>query len=208
MWKVKKYIIKKRLRKIKRNPCKFLSKQKWKIFLIFFVFILIGTAMLFSPLNLDESEIERVKAETTSKPKTTTSSSKSSSGSSIQKTKPPELVTLEQLSSYLEKRDLVKELPEKAILNLRLYNFNTGYREWEISYTITKGNAEIGYNDESDLDIIIHSKYLQDLAKSGICSTVKKAKKNGDFAADVKIGTTLFMWKYKSMMEYKDCFGV
>ena len=117
------------------------------------------------------------------------------------------VITKEEIPGYLEKQNFIKELPGDALLALRLYNFDSGEREWDAEYVIRKGDVEMGSLEEVDAEILLHSKYLQGLA-GGLCFTVDKASKNGDLGVELKIGKTAFMWKYRSMMDYKSCFGL
>lgn len=116
-------------------------------------------------------------------------------------------VTKDNFIQYVQQQKLISELPKDSVISLRLYNFDNGYREWEKSYEITRGNIMEGEAQNPDFDIIIHSKYIEDAARD-ICAAVKKADANGDFAADTEMSTLSIMWKYKSILEYRECFGV
>ena len=121
-------------------------------------------------------------------------------------------VTKENLALYLESQQIVDDLPSNAVLLLKFYNFNTGERQWEDYYKITKSKVEKVTGEVADIEIkadvviIIHSKYISELGK-GFCSTIKQAKANGDFGADILLNTAQFLWKFKSMMKYKSCLG-
>ncbi|MFA5993103.1 MAG: hypothetical protein WC796_05345 [Candidatus Pacearchaeota archaeon] len=111
------------------------------------------------------------------------------------------------LESYLASQDFVKDLPKSASISLKLYNFNSGERQVENVYAITKGSVRAGFASNPDVEIMIHSKYLDDL-KNGLCDAVAKAKDNGDVGIETKISTTSLMLKYAGMMKYKSCFGM
>lgn len=115
-------------------------------------------------------------------------------------------LTKDNFHLFLQQQDIVKELPEKALISLKLYNFDSGERQWEKSYIITESSVSEGDAKNPDLEIILSSKYLFDVAKD-LCSAVKKAKVNNDIGFDLKISMTSFLWKYKSMLGYKSCFG-
>lgn len=115
-------------------------------------------------------------------------------------------ITKENFPLYLENSQLVKDLPEDAIISLKFYNFNSGERQWEEAYIITKGKVQKGSSDNPDLEIIIHSKYIPELGN--LCQAVKNAKANGDLAFWSNINTAKFLWKYRSMLKYKECFGL
>lgn len=114
-------------------------------------------------------------------------------------------ITKDNLPGFLVGQQVVKDIPEKAVLMLRFYNFNSGERQWEESYVIKKNSVEKASTEEYDVMLIMDSKYLSDLGD--LCGAVKKAKANNDFGFESEMSSTEFMWKYKSMLKYKDCFG-
>ena len=97
-----------------------------------------------------------------------------------EKTKPV-AITQENFPVYLQQNSLIKELPKKAILSLRLYNFDTGERRWVGDYTIEKDSVSEGLPESPDAEIIIHSKYAGELINN-FCQTIQNAKTNRDFA--------------------------
>jgi hypothetical protein len=117
-------------------------------------------------------------------------------------------ITKENIVYYLEQQPFVNALPSNAMISLKLYNFNSGKREIEKSYVITKGDVKESTQDNYDLEIQIHSKYLQDLGRLGFCDTVKKAQDSGDLGIETKLSQISLAIKYKSMMKYKDCLGL
>lgn len=116
------------------------------------------------------------------------------------------LLTKDNFNLFLEQQQVVRDLPSNAKISLRLYNFNSGSREWEKSYIITKGKAIEGLSSDVDLEIILSSRYIFEVAKD-LCSGVKKAKENNDMGFNLKISTASFLWKYKGMLKYRSCFG-
>lgn len=115
-------------------------------------------------------------------------------------------LTRENFNLFLQQQKVVSDLPKSAVISLRLYNFNSGERQWEKSYIITKGKVIEGNAENPDLDIILSSKYIYEIAKD-MCAGVNLAKKNGDIGFDLKISEAGFLWKYKSMFGYRSCFG-
>ena len=75
-------------------------------------------------------------------------------------------VTSENLPRYLEQQEIIQNLPTSSVISLRLYNFNTGERQWEEVYTLTRGNVSLGITQSSDMDIIVHSKYEREYSLS------------------------------------------
>lgn len=124
----------------------------------------------------------------------------------------PTVITNENLQSYIENQEFIKNLPDNALFELKLYNFNSGERQWEESYSIKKGEVvKISAGDEVNLTpdaiIIIHSKYLNELG-NGFCGTIQKAKANGDLGIDLKISQTQLLWKYNGLLGQRSCLGL
>ena len=111
------------------------------------------------------------------------------------------------LKEDLLKSDIIQDLPKNGIINLRFYNFNTGERQLERSYVLKKDSVEEG-TESGDIQIIIHSKYVDDFKTKDACEVLTDAKNNGDFGADTEMTDSALIWKYKSMMKYKDCLGL
>jgi hypothetical protein len=116
-------------------------------------------------------------------------------------------INYNNLKEAFSSSKIVRELPKDAEITLSFYNFNTGYREWEKSYTIRKGEVVDGKSEDADMDIVIHSKYLKPLNSNNFCEVMQEARNNEDFAAYLKISETSFLWKYKGMMKYRKCFA-
>lgn len=130
----------------------------------------------------------------------------SSSQNPISKQSQPVTITSENFPTYLQKQSIVKDLPKKAVLSLRLYNFDTGERRWVGDYTIEKGAVSKGLPNNTDVEIILSSKYAGQLINN-FCQTIKTAKANGDFAYELKQSKTSLLWKYRGLMKYKDCLS-
>lgn len=118
----------------------------------------------------------------------------------------PVTITQENFPGYLQKQQIIQELPKSAVISLRIYNFDTGERTWVGDYTITKGSVLKGLPESPDAEVIIHSKYAGKLV-SNFCQAIQQAKTNGDFAFELKTDKTSLLWKYRGMMKYKDCFA-
>jgi hypothetical protein len=111
------------------------------------------------------------------------------------------------LEEFLSSKDFVQDVPNDFTIMLRLYNFNSGNREWEKDFIITRGDVREGYSYDPDLTVNIHSKYLDEMNVNNFCSIMRKAKKNGDFDFHYTMGDASMAWKLKGMLKYKDCFG-
>lgn len=112
------------------------------------------------------------------------------------------------LEEILLSSQMIKDLPSNGVLLLNFYNFYSGEREWEKSYTIKKDSVVLGEPDEYDIKLIMASKYLTILNDYGLCSTINIARSRGDFASQTALSTTSLLWKYRSMTKYRDCLGI
>lgn len=117
-------------------------------------------------------------------------------------------ITYNNIENVLSGNSIVKVLPEDAQIILRFYNFNTGSRVWEKSYILKKGIVEEGAATNPDMSLSIHSKYLNEMTDQNLCIIIKKAKNNNDLGVEVYISQAALLWKYRSILKYKDCFGL
>jgi len=136
-------------------------------------------------------------------PAKTSTSNSSSSGVVISSSKAQVVINQDNLPDFLKTQNIVKDLPSNAVIMLKLYNYDTGERQWESSYVIKKGSVTKGSVEEPDITLILASKYVPKL--SNFCGTIQTAKKNNDFGVETTMSQTALLWKYKSVMKYKDC---
>jgi hypothetical protein len=115
------------------------------------------------------------------------------------------VITQNNLGDFLQTQQLIKDIPENGIFILKLYNFDTGTRQIENSYILKKGSVVKG-DEKADVIIYLHSKYISQIGD--LCSAMRSAKKNGDLGYETSMSELSFMWKYKSLMKYKSCFGL
>jgi len=121
---------------------------------------------------------------------------------------PPIKITYENIEQMLSKNSMIKALPDNSVLLLKFYNFNSGSREFEKSYILKNSGVKEGTIENPDMAILIHSKYIDSLTTSNFCSMIKTAKANGDLGTESPLSTPALLWKFKSMMKYKNCFGM
>jgi|APSaa5957512622_1039677.scaffolds.fasta_scaffold43938_2 hypothetical protein len=114
-------------------------------------------------------------------------------------------VTKQNLAMFLQGTNLVQEMHKNAEIQLNLYNFNTGSREWEETYVIKKAQVYQGTAEDPDVVAILSSDYIEGLGN--LCPTMQTANTKGDFGLEYKKNTASLLWKYKGMMKYKPCFG-
>ena len=111
------------------------------------------------------------------------------------------------LAPVLSSTSLIRDLPKNSVILLKFYNFNSGARQWEKSYVIKQGKVYEG-NENADITLTLHSKYLSGLTTGNFCSMIQQAKKNGDLGIETSISSVSLAWKFKSMYKYKDCLGL
>jgi len=116
----------------------------------------------------------------------------------------------QRLEQILPQNEVIQALPENAKISISFFNFNTGYREWERDYLLTKAKAvQIdSIPEDVDMKLIMHSRNVPLLKQGNLCEVIAIAKANGDFATETMISKTKLLWKYKSMMSYKECLGL
>lgn len=117
-------------------------------------------------------------------------------------------VTYSEIPNILTGQAMIQDLPKDTTILLKFYNFNTGERQWENSYLLTRGNVIEGDTNSYDLFLYIHSKYLQTFRYNGLCETIQTANNNGDLGVETELSDIALAWKFKSILEYKDCFGI
>jgi hypothetical protein len=100
--------------------------------------------------------------------------------------------------SLLETDPIIQDLPKKAVIALKV-----GGSE----YTITKSSVEKVKASEPDLIISIPGKYLSSFS-GGLCEMVREANNAGELVITPQISQTGLAWKYRGMMEYRDCLGL
>lgn len=116
----------------------------------------------------------------------------------------------QRLETILPQNEIIQKLPDDARILLSFFNFNTGVRQWERDYLLGKGTATQVDSMPGDLDMkmIMHSRNVPLLKEGNLCDVVQIAKKNGDYATELVKSKTSLLWKYKSIMGYKDCLGL
>lgn len=120
----------------------------------------------------------------------------------------PVNVTKENLPSYLMSSSMIKDMPKKANVRLKLYDDSQGERKWEEIYFINENSVKEVSSDDNekvDVEIYLDSNYISELGLRELCSSIKKAKVNGKLGTELKISKVSFLWKYREMMKYKDC---
>jgi len=117
-------------------------------------------------------------------------------------------VTKQNLIPFLESQQFVKALPKDMVILLKLFNTNTGEKEWEENYIIKKSSVkQTQLKGSPDITINLHSKYISFIGQD-FCGTLKTAKNNGEMYIETGLSTIQLIWKMKSMLKYRDCLGI
>jgi hypothetical protein len=116
-------------------------------------------------------------------------------------------ITYANIEQQLSQNDIVKDLPENAVLLLQFYNFKTGFRVWEKSYILKKNYVKEGSIENPDLTITLSSKYLGQMTPGNFCNVIQIARANNDLGIYTELSNTQLLWKFKSMYEYRECLG-
>ena len=190
------------LSKTKKNIEKLFSKRRTYIFLSYIAILVILFFILYEPIthtslfgNNQNSPISQQ-----------VYYNSGGEGNKIYISSSP--VTYSELPSILTDQAMIQDLPRDTTILLKFYNFNTGERQWEKSYILKKRSVKEGDTNEYDLFLYIHSKYLQSFRGQGLCGTIQTANNNGDLGVESELSDIKLSWKFKNIMEYKDCFGL
>ena len=92
---------------------------------------------------------------------------------------------------FLESEDMINDLPSNGNIALAFYHMAENYRVFDKVYYITTGSVEEKLED-ADMEIWIHSDYVNQIGQMGSNSRVSKAE---------------LLVQYGGMMGYRDCLG-
>jgi hypothetical protein len=112
------------------------------------------------------------------------------------------------VKTEMQNSEFVKDLPKSSKVVLEVFNYTDGIRYTEKIYFITENIVnEADSIPENDLLLTMSSKYLVDFKKEQFCYIVKTSNKNGDLGTNSELSKTKLLWKFKSMLGYRDCLG-
>ncbi len=117
-------------------------------------------------------------------------------------------IDYDNLASFLSRNAAIKDIPDDTKILLRFYNFDTGVRSYEKTFTLKRGLVTEGTTENPELYIDIHSKYLNDWNSGNFCQIMTRAKNNGDMGITSDLSVTKLLWKFKGMSDHKSCFGL
>ena len=111
------------------------------------------------------------------------------------------------LMENMPKNPMIQDLPSGKTLYFRTFSFSSGQRVWENSFIVEKGTMKEGTMDNPEVTITLHSKYVNYISSSNLCSVLGTANKNKDLGFDSSLGYVSLAWQYSSLMKYKNCFS-
>ena len=121
-------------------------------------------------------------------------------------------INFQQLSSTQRQKvvqevlsnQLLKELPEKAVISLRFYDFKNSERIWQDEFLLGKK----GFVDRGvpDFYLIIHSKYISEF-NNNFCEVLGRANQNRDFGFYTEQNKAKLFLKYASVLKYRKCLS-
>jgi len=195
----------KKQQKKKKKRLKQKSKTKKRLVRLFFIVLIIAAALVYSFVFYDENR--GVSSRWGG------SSSGTDSSHAAARTCPPHenLIGEEQyalLKDRLSESGIVSDIPNKVNIALRFFSFEYGCRYWEKSYTLTNGNVRAGLPKEIHATVTIHSKYVPELLTREFCDVTREAKANDDLGSYSELSKTSLLWKFKSMLGYRECLGL
>ncbi|MBI5148418.1 hypothetical protein HZA33_01945 [Candidatus Pacearchaeota archaeon] len=112
--------------------------------------------------------------------------------------------SVDNLTDFLQQQSFIKSFPSKGIVLLKLYSFESGIRQWEESYIITKTSVTKGYTEKADIEVYLKSSYVSGLG-TDFCGTIKNAMQNNDLGYKLKRNRVWLSLKYRGMYKYRNC---
>lgn len=114
-------------------------------------------------------------------------------------------ITYENFAQTMSKDSIIRNLPKDSEVLLRFYNFTGEKRVFERNFILKYDGILETNQSQSEVMILIHSKYLSGLTNKNLCSTLKRANQAGDLGIETSLSSISLAWKFKSMTKYKDC---
>ena len=118
-----------------------------------------------------------------------------------------ELPDFSQLINLMKNQDLVKDVPEKGSIKIRFFHFTQGCRIWDKTYVLSGGIIQ-EKNTDTDIYVQMHTDYAKKINENNLCDIIMEARNNGDLGQWTELGKTTLLWRYKSMMKYRECLGI
>lgn len=107
---------------------------------------------------------------------------------------------MQKVVQTLSSSDFVKDVPPESPISIRFFSFSGGERIWHDAVII-------GENKEPIVYLTLDAKYISEFNQDNLCEVIKKANQNRDLGFYSEYSKATLLWKYKSMLQYRDCFG-
>ncbi len=181
--------------------------MKWYLFMTFIVLILgISLFLIFFSEDIFNKQDVNTSLNTSEKSSTEISPPKTSSSKNKIKTIPLSESEKQKVENALLSSEFIKDVPKNNPISIRFYYFENGSRIWQDRFYMAEG--ELIDTTDTGMEIVINSKYIKDLGENELCSVIQDAKSKGDLGTRTDYSETQLMWKYKSMLGHRDCFGI
>jgi hypothetical protein len=103
---------------------------------------------------------------------------------------------LQIILSGLALSSLSQDLPKDASIELKLDSQ---------SFSLSRGSIRSGKPKNPDITISLPMRYIS--KEKDICEVISSANQNKDLSVTLHRSQTALLWKYRSMLKYRDCFG-
>jgi hypothetical protein len=113
----------------------------------------------------------------------------------------------ERLKNVMQEQQIVKDIPTNGKISLKFFHFTEGCRIYDKSYILSGGKITES-TGTADIYLTLSSAYVDRITKENFCEIITEARNNGDLGQKTEIGKATLLWRYKSMLKYKDCLGV
>jgi hypothetical protein len=112
----------------------------------------------------------------------------------------------ERVRNIMSSNEIVKSIPDKGSVALGFFHFTDGCRVWDKYFFLSGGKIDERF-EQADIQIWIHSDYVDRISEANFCEIVKEAINNGDVGQGSVSNEITLLWRYRSMLKHRACFG-
>ncbi len=105
----------------------------------------------------------------------------------------------ETLPGYLSSLQLIDDLPRHSKIQI---NFG------EYEYYVLDGEVVEGQEENPEMILSVPEEYIDRIGEVGACQASSEALDKNELSLEKLISDTELLWKYQSMLRYKDCLGL
>ena len=113
----------------------------------------------------------------------------------------------DSLKTKLSSEQIIKDTPGNSKIILMFYHDVENCRMIDKIYLLRDGKIQ-ERNVVSDVEILLHSDYVDDLMETSLCDVATKARNSGDLIQKSNLDESKLLWAYKSMVKHRECLGV